>query len=158
MERWKKIIGVTKLLVDVMRLFRDKFEVYETAAGGGGMVKLVSDDADRKESLRARLRPIAEIFVQAIRDRGERRDTVIPIRALLDIMAKSDKYDLDDINETLRMVENLWKDWRIFKWKFFQLYPDLFRLSDYKEGVGWSVSLVAPRRRITGKRLSLIHI
>ena len=116
------------------------------------MVKLVSDDADRKESLRARLRPIAEIFVQAIRDRGERGDTVIPIRALLDIMAKSDKYDLDDINETLRMVENLGKEWRIFKWKFFQLYPDLFRLSDYKEGVGWSVSLVAPRYRVRGKK------
>ena len=46
-----------------MRLFPDKFEVYETGAGGGGMVKLVADDADRKESLQARLRPIADIFV-----------------------------------------------------------------------------------------------
>jgi len=65
------------------------------------MVKLVSDDADRKESLRARLRPIADLFVQAIR---ERRETPISIRALMDIMAKSGKYDVDVNNKTSGMV------------------------------------------------------
>ena len=49
-------------------------------------------------------------------------------------MAKSGKYDLDDINKTLGMVQNLGKEWRLFRWKLFQLYPDLFTLSDYKEG------------------------
>ena len=58
-EKWKRIVGTTKLLIDVIRRFREKFEVY--GEDRGGYVKLVADETTAKEAKKARLRPIAEL-------------------------------------------------------------------------------------------------
>ena len=44
--KWKAIVGTTKGIIDVIRRFREKFEVYDEAKGG--YAKLVGDDATTK--------------------------------------------------------------------------------------------------------------
>ena len=57
-------MGRTKGLVDVIRKFREKFEVSDEAQGG--RVKLVGDDTTAREGRRERLRPIVELAREEI--------------------------------------------------------------------------------------------
>ena len=58
-EKWKKNIGATKPLIDVLRRFREKFEVYDEDKGG--YARLAGDETTARDAKKVRLRDIAEL-------------------------------------------------------------------------------------------------
>ena len=58
-SKWKNIVGTTKGLVDAIRKFREKFEVYDEAQGG--KARLVGDDTTAQVAKRGRLRAIVDL-------------------------------------------------------------------------------------------------
>ena len=136
-------MGRTKGLVDVIRKFREKFEVYDEAQGG--RVKLVGVGTTAREGKRERLRPIMELAREEIGKMASDSNGSVRLRDLLARM-RTQRKNLDaDITKELS------KDYTLRKWTFFALFDDIFELKD-RDRAGGDVRLKTARRRLTVKR------
>ena len=142
-EKWKRIVGTTKPLIDVIRRFREKFEVY--GEDRGGYVKLVADETTAKDAKKDRLRPIAELAKGELDKMARDADGWARLRDLLARM-RTRRKKLDEEQKS-----EMEKDYTLRKWPFFALFDDIFELRD-RERAGGDIRLKTTRRRLTVKR------
>ena len=121
--KWKAIVGTTKGIIDVIRRFREKFEVYDEAKGG--YAKLVGDDATTKGAKRTKLRDIADAVAAYL---GAHGGEARMAQVTKDVGLRQGDYNA-------RIKEQVKKDWDLGRaHPFYALFDDLFEIVERPGG------------------------
>ena len=124
LAKWKEIVGSSIALVEVIRKFRDKFEISDLP--GGGMVKIAGDDTTILDMKRGRLWDIAMRVVGYLKDHGGSARLAAVTFA---IGLRRGAIDA-------RIGKQIGKDWGLGRvHPFYKLFEDFFELEDKAGGV-----------------------